>query len=220
MRINKFVALATGMSRRAADSAIASGEVNIDGRAPQSGEQVADTSIVSYQGKRLELPKQLVTILFNKPIHYVCSRNGQGSKTVYELLPDNLQGLKTVGRLDKESSGLLLLTNDGDLAQQLTHPRYAKVKKYEVRLDKPLAPLHQQMISELGIQLEDGISKLFLERLRDEDARSWLVIMSEGRNRQIRRTFAALGYTTTRLHRTQFGSYRLGDLAPGKYQVI
>jgi 23S rRNA pseudouridine2605 synthase len=97
----------------------------------------------------------------------------------------------------------------------MTHPKFQKRKVYEVELDSELAPLHQQMISDHGIALEDGVSQLSLERLSETDRRRWRVIMSEGRNRQIRRTFAALGYTVTALHRTQFGPYDIGDLAPG-----
>jgi 23S rRNA pseudouridine2605 synthase len=158
--------------------------------------------------------------MLNKPVGYVCSRNGQGSKTVYDLLPPEYQQLKTVGRLDKDSSGLLLLTNDGQLAQELTHPSQQKRKVYEVTLDKPLQPLHRQMISDHGVSLEDGPSKLELERQHDGDDTKWIVTMHEGRNRQIRRTFAALGYEVIQLHRTKFGNYQLGTLQKGKLKAL
>jgi 23S rRNA pseudouridine2605 synthase len=112
------------------------------------------------------------------------------------------------------------LTNDGDLANQLTHPSYKKVKIYEVALDEPLQPLHRQMISDNGIKLDDGPSKLQIERLMEDNDRRWKITMSEGRNRQIRRTFEALGYTVKTLHRVQFGDYRLNNLPPGKVRVI
>ena len=127
--------------------------------------------------------------------------------------------LKPVGRLDKDSSGLLLLTNDGDFAYRMTHPKFAKTKQYRVRLDRDLEPLHQQMISDFGIELDDGRSQLILARL-DDNRREWHITMSEGRNRQIRRTFAALGYTVTRLHRTDFGNYTLNGMQQGKWQEI
>lgn len=220
MRINKFVALATGMSRRAADAVIAEGRVAIDGQPAQPASQVADGQQVTLDGKSLAATTRLQTILLNKPVGYVVSRDGQGSKTIYDLLPPELHNLKPIGRLDKDSSGLLLLTNDGQLAQQLTHPSYQKLKVYEVTLNKSLQPLHRQMISDFGLQLEDGPSKLGLERLQDGDETAWRVTMHEGRNRQIRRTFEALGYTVAALHRTHFGNVSLLDLPSGGYRDI
>ena len=101
----------------------------------------------------------------------------------------------------------------------MTHPKFYKTKVYEISLDKPLAPLHQQMINDYGVHLEDGPSKLQLQK-RDDTATQWQVTMHEGRNRQIRRTFASLGYTVVALHRTQFGTYSLNDLVPGKTTII
>lgn len=158
--------------------------------------------------------------MFNKPPGYVVGRDGQGSETIYDLLPPEYQQLNPIGRLDKYSSGLLLLSNDGQLAQELTHPSKQKIKVYEILLDKPLQALHRQMISDHGITLEDGVSKLLLERQKEGDDIAWIVTMHEGRNRQIRRTFESLGYRVTHLHRTQFGDYFLGDLAKGKTAVL
>jgi len=219
MRINKFLALATGMSRRAADRAIAEGKVTINGRPAVLGQEVSAQDAVRYGD--VVLDSTLVahvtptTILLHKPTGYIVSRNGQGSRTIYDLLPPEYHQLKPVGRLDKDSSGLLLLTNDGQLAHELTHPSRQKAKIYEVTLGRPLQPLHHQIISDHGLQLEDGPSRLQLERLHDGDDTAWRVTMHEGRNRQIRRTFAAVGYTVIRLHRTDFGSYHLGTLQPG-----
>lgn len=219
MRINKFVALASGISRRAADGAIAEGRVLVDGRPPQTGQDITDQK-VTLDGKVLRAITPLQTIVLNKPAGYVVSRDGQGNRTVYDLLPSSLHHLKPVGRLDKDSSGLLLLTNDGNLAHELTHPRYVKQKIYEITLDKSLAPLHRQMISDHGIQLDDGPSKLLLERIADGDDLRWRVTMAEGRNRQIRRTFAALGYEVVKLHRVQFGTHEIFGLKPGNWQKI
>ncbi len=209
MRINKYIASSTGLSRRVADKAVEQGNVTVNGVPATPGQEVNAGDVVSVSGKTLTPPTQTQTIMLNKPVGYVVSRDGQGSKTVYDLLPPELHHLKPIGRLDKDSSGLLLLTNDGQLAQELTHPRYQKTKIYEVQLSTPLAPLHRQMISDHGLQLTDGPSKLQLERISDGDDQNWRVRMSEGRNRQIRRTFAALGYNITKLHRTQFGRYLL-----------
>lgn len=218
MRLNKYVALATGMSRRAADSAIEEGRVLVNDQNPDIGYDVSNSDTVTLDSRAITPPVKTTTILLNKPRGYVCSRDGQGSKTIYDLLPLELHTLKPVGRLDKDSSGLLLLTNDGNLAHELTHPSRQKIKIYEVELDKPLEPLHQQMINDYGLQLEDGLSRLNLEKLNDPT--KFRVTMSEGRNRQIRRTFGTVGYSVIRLHRTHFGTSVLANLPSGKWKQL
>ncbi len=221
MRLNKFVAQASGLSRRAADSAIEQGRVTVNGAGATTGQNADSQDVVKLDGRVLQPPAQIVTIVvLNKPVGYVVSRDGQGNKTIYDLLPPEFRQLKPVGRLDKNSSGLLLLTNDGQLAYKLTHPKYQKTKIYEVALNKPLAPLHRQMINDHGIRLDDGLSQLTLERLTEGDDRRWRVQMHEGRNRQIRRTFAALGYDVQKLHRTHFGAYMLNKLQTGEHQQL
>lgn len=224
MHINKFLARAADISRRAADTAVAEGRVLVNGQPASTGQTIKAGDTVTYNDSDYRATDfdatSTVTIMLHKPVGYVVSRNGQGSRTVYDLLPAQYQSLQPVGRLDKDSSGLLLLTNDGELANQLTHPRYRKTKIYEVTLDAALAPLHRQMISEHGLQLEDGLSRLQLDRLAEGDDRRWMITMHEGRNRQIRRTFAALGYDVIRLHRIQFGNYLLGELAAGSIQAV
>ncbi|MDL2342371.1 MAG: pseudouridine synthase [Patescibacteria group bacterium] len=214
MRINKYIAQSTGISRRMADKAVAAGRVTINNQPAEAGSAATSSDTVCLDGRVLTPVSETITILFHKPTGCVVSREGQGSLTVYDLLPDEYRLLKPIGRLDKNSSGLLLFTNDGQLANELTHPRYAKTKIYEVTLGKPLAPLHRQMINDHGINLEDGNSQLNLERLVDGDDTQWRITMQEGRNRQIRRTFAALNYHVAQLHRTNFGSYSLGELSP------
>jgi len=220
MRLNKFLAQGTTLSRRKADEAIAAGRVSMNGKPAGQGMDVSPTDVVQLDGITVEAASEVLTIMLHKPRGYVVSRYGQGSEIIYDLLPPEYQLLNPVGRLDKDSSGLLLLTNDGQLAQGLTHPSKQKIKLYEVELDKPLQPLHRQMISDQGLQLEDGVSKLQLERQRDGDDRAWAITMHEGRNRQIRRTFAALGYGVRTLHRTQFGPYTLGSLQVGKTKPL
>jgi 23S rRNA pseudouridine2605 synthase len=214
MRINKYLALSTGLSRRAADEVIAQSRVLVNNLSPQSGQQIQPDDVVLLDGKPVA-PLTTQTIILNKPAGYVVSRNGQGSKTIYDLLPQELHSLKPVGRLDKDSSGLLILTNDGDLANQLTHPRYEKEKHYLVELHQALQPAHKQAI-ERGVRLEDGISALRLLG----SGKKWEVTMSEGRNRQIRRTFAVQGYFVKTLHRVTFGNYKLGDMSPGAFTKI
>lgn len=143
MRINRYIALATGMSRRAADQAIVENRVRLNGSTPQPGTDVSDDDVVTLDGNRLVLPEVFHTIALNKPVGYVVSRDGQGSKTVYDLLPETFHSLKPIGRLDKDSSGLLLLTDNGALAQELTHPSHEKKKVYIVQLDKVLARRQQ-----------------------------------------------------------------------------
>ena len=220
MRINKYLAQSTGISRRMADKAVAAGRVTINDQPAEAGSAAGENDIVQLDGRLIAPAVETVTVMFHKPVGCVVSRDGQGSLTIYDLLLDEYRLLKPIGRLDKNSSGLLLLTNDGQLANELTHPRYAKTKIYEVSLGKPLAPLHRQMINDHGINLEDGNSQLNLERLLDGDDTRWRVTMQEGRNRQIRRTFASLNYHVAALHRTNFGSYTLGDLKPRQTRVI
>ena len=197
---------------------IEKGKITIDGQPARLGQQISDANKISYNGKLLELQSKQLIIL-HKPIGYLCSRASQGGvPTIYKLLPKNLHHLKPVGRLDKDSSGLILMTNDGDFAHSMTHPSFYKIKRYLVTIDQPLQPLHRQMINDFGVQLPDGRSQLTLERQHEGDDYRWIVEMSEGRNRQIRRTFDALGYTVKKLHRTNFGNYSLGDLKRGEWR--
>lgn len=221
VRINKFLAERLGLSRRESDQYITDGRVVIDGGVARLGQEVSSDSEISVDGQPVPHRVSYRYLALHKPAGYVCSRKDQGdSPTVYALLPDDLHHLKLVGRLDRDSSGLILLTNDGDFAHRMTHPRYHKIKRYRVSLDQPLQPLHRQMIADFGVMLEDGKSQLGLERINEGDDTAWHVVMSEGRNRQIRRTFSALGYTVTALHRTHFGDYALGDIAPGEYIFV
>lgn len=216
LRLNKFLAESLGMSRREADDLIAAGKVLTNQKPAVLGARIDKNDKVCYNGKIIPFTVGYLYVALNKPAGYVCSRKRQGeTPTIFELLPEKYQQLKTVGRLDKDSSGLILLTNDGDFAFRMTHPRFVKTKVYEVELDRSLEPLHQQMIADFGIELADGRSQLGLARL-NEQRTAWQVTMTEGRNRQIRRTFGALGYTVVKLHRTAFGPYRLADLAPGQ----
>lgn len=216
VRLNKVLAESLGISRREADDLIVAGKVEVDGVSAVLGQRIDNSSDVCYNGSKVSFLTAHTYIAMNKPTGYVCSRKRQGDvPTIYELLPEKYRELKTVGRLDKDSSGLILLTNDGDFAFQMTHPKYVKTKVYEVRLDRALEPLHQQMIADFGVDLPDGKSRLGLERMDDERER-WKVTMSEGRNRQIRRTFGALGYTVVELKRVQFGKYELSGLPEGE----
>lgn len=221
-RLNKFLALQLGISRREADILIDTGTVTINDAPVNLGARVTAGDHVAVAGKPIASEATAhIYLALHKPVGYVCSRRAQGdSPTIYDLIPHKYHALKPVGRLDRNSSGILLLTNDGDFAYKMTHPKFAKTKVYEVTLDRDLEPLHQQMISDFGVTLEDGRSQLTLARLHDDSRRDWQVTMSEGRNRQIRRTFSSLGYTVEALHRVQFGAYSLGDMKQGEVRVV
>ena len=221
LRLNKHLALQKGISRREADNLIADGKVTINGVVATLGARFKKGDAIVASGDTLPDDTAYEYIALHKPTGYVCSRRQQGDNpTIYELLPPMYQHLKPVGRLDRDSSGIILLSNDGNFAFTMTHPKFAKTKIYNVRLDHDLAPLHQQMISDHGVQLEDGTSTLQLERMNDTDRQDWIVTMHEGRNRQIRRTFGSLGYSVIKLHRTNFGNYALGDIKPGDYRSV
>jgi 23S rRNA pseudouridine2605 synthase len=222
LRLNKYIASALAIGRRQVDVLIEKGRVLVNGESPALGARVKPGDIITVDGKPVKpLETTFMYLALNKPVGYVCSRRQQGdTPTIYALLPEKYHHLKPVGRLDKDSSGLLLLTNDGDFAHRMTHPSFVKVKRYEVTLDHALEPLHHQMINDHGINLPDGVSKLQLERINDGDNTHWFVTMHEGRNRQIRRTFEALGYHVVELHRFVFGPYNLDNLKPGQFNEI
>lgn len=216
MRINKYIAMRSNLSRRGADEAIAQNRVQINGVPANSGQQVIEGDTVTLDGKKLATP-EFLTIIFNKPVGYICSRDGQGGKTIYDLLPAKYHNLNSVGRLDKNSSGLLLLTNNGKLHQELTHPKYKKEKIYLIELDKALLQTDFKNITERGVKLDDGLSKF---KLKHQKTKNYEVTLYEGRNRQIRRTFEVLGYKVIKLHRTQFGPYSLGSTRWGELRHI
>ena len=215
MRINRFVASASGLSRRAADSAVTAGRVKIGDRTATLGEDVTTTDRITLDGASLRLPTQK-TVMLHKPVGYVTSRRQQGATpTIYALLPEELASLKPVGRLDRDTSGLLLLTNNGKLAQQLQHPSSGKVKRYQVWLDRPLTPGDLAKVR-AGITLPDGISHMDIT----SDGDHYVVELEEGRNRQIRRSFGALGCRVIKLHRTNFGPFKLGSLPAGEWREL
>lgn len=207
MRINQYLAQAMGVSRREGDDLVAAGVVRVNGSVASLGAQVESDDKVEVRGNLVE-PQPYTYILLNKPRGFVCSRAEQGNTpTIYKLLPNELHHLKPVGRLDKETSGLLLMTNDGPLANTLTHPSYEKVKIYMAGLDRELSENDLDSLNK-GVQLDDGPSKLDVER----QGSLYKIVMHEGRNRQIRRTFRHLGYEVVTLERIAFAGLTLDDL--------
>lgn len=215
MRINRFVARASGLSRRAADTAVADGRVMIGKRVAVLGDAVGDGDVVTLDGGVLQIPTNR-TIMLHKPAGSVTSRRQQGATpTIYAFLPEELHDLKPVGRLDRDTSGLLLLTNDGELAQELQHPSSGKTKRYLVWLDRPLTDRDMKKIAS-GITLGDGPSYMEVQ----PESGHYSVTLQEGRNRQIRRSFGALKRRVTKLHRTDFGPYALEGLQAGKWREL
>lgn len=214
MRLNRLVASRSTLSRRQADQAISDGRVAVNDQLALIGQEVTAADNITLDGKLLGEVKHQY-LLLNKPPGVVCSRVGQGSQTIYSLLPQEYSHLQPVGRLDKDSRGLLLLTNDGELANQLTHPRFAKVKTYQVTLNKELADHHADQLHK-GVQLDDGLSRLKV----GGSGKRIQVQIAEGRNRQIRRTFQFLGYRVVNLQRTSFGKLSLGGLAEGAWRLV
>lgn len=221
LRLNKHLALQLGISRREADELIEREQVTVNGKPATLGARFIAGDTITVKGSPIMSDTAYQYVMLHKPVGYVCSRRDQGDNpTIYALLPPKYHALKPVGRLDKDTSGLILLSNDGDFTFRMTHPKFVKTKIYHVKLSHDLAPLHQQMISDYGVQLEDGTSKLQLHRLNDDGRKEWEITMHEGRNRQIRRTFGSLGYDIVTLHRIKIGNYSLDDMKPGEYKTV
>ena len=210
MRLNKFIALYTGISRRKADELIEQGEVRVNRTSAHVGMKVTENDSVIVAGSRVKPYKRAtLTVLLNKPIGYVCSTDGQGSPSVYDLLQKRMMSLNIAGRLDKDSSGLVVLTNDGQLLQELTHPSYNKIKKYIVTLDQPLSTDEITLLQK-GVDIGDERpSKMVVKKLPKDRLE---VALQEGRNRQIRRSFEAIGYEVTSLHRIQLAEYTVRNI--------
>lgn len=223
MRLNRYIATYAGHSRRKADELIENGEVSVNRKLAHVGMEVSQDDIVIISGKRLiPVKRPDMTIELHKPVGYVCSKDGQGSPTVYDLLPNGMHHLKVAGRLDKDTSGLVILTSDGKLLQELTHPSFNKLKKYIVLLNKSLQKNDIKHLS-IGVDIGDSrLSKLKVQALESPRGQfaKYEVVIGEGRNRQIRRTFEALGYHIVGLHRTDLGPYQLGRIKPGAFTEV
>jgi 23S rRNA pseudouridine2605 synthase len=218
MRLNRYLALCGLGSRRACEEIILAGGVRVNGRAVRElAVTVRPEDTVVARG-RVVRPAAARFVLLHKPAGVLSSRASQGGKrTVYDLLPSDAATLPHVGRLDAESEGLLLLTNDGLLAQALTHPSRHVEKEYEVILDRTF---DAEFIPKLlkGIYLEEGRAKAAAVRV--EGGNKLRVVLTQGINRQIRRMFAALGYKVKRLTRTRLGPLRLGRLPHGGWREL
>jgi 23S rRNA pseudouridine2605 synthase len=218
MRLNRYLAAAGVGSRRKCDELIAAGRVTINGQVctnfsaqPEAGDHV------KVDGKLVHAEQPLYLML-HKPAGFVSTKSDPHARdTIFDLLPAKFSRLSHVGRLDAQTEGLLLLTNDGALAQRLTHPRYKIDKEYEVILDRPWDPALAPNLSR-GIFLDGQRARI--ERLHSITSTRLRVVLRQGINRQIRRMFEAVGFKVKRLVRVRIGNLRLGDLPRGHWRAL
>jgi len=219
-RLQKVLAAAGLGSRRACEEMIREGRVTVDGQTATLGMSVdPETQHIRLDGARLKPAESPVYIAVYKPVGVLSSTVSQGGKpTILEMVGVSKRAFP-VGRLDVDSEGLVLLTNDGELTQALTHPRYGKEKEYRVMLDTPPTP-EQLTCWRDGIWLPDG-TRALAASVRLEGSGAWLrVVMRQGRKRQIRETARVLGLNVRRLIRIRIGSLRLGGLKPGEWRTL
>ena len=227
MRINKLISLCGIASRRAADTLIEEGRVLVNGEVIKDlGHQVdenADNVVVD--GKPAKLPRKTTTIMFHKPAGCVCTKTDpQGRRTVYDYLPPAYQSLKYVGRLDLQSRGLLLFTDDGELLHRLTHPSYEIPRSYYVWTTRPLSETAAQKLVN-GVDIRDPEDPdaqeeiAFATDVYLENGFAELVLI-EGKNREIRRMMRAIGYEIRDLKRVSYCKLQLGDLPAGEFREL
>ncbi len=221
--MQKILASGGISSRREAEEYIVTGRVEVDGQVvTELGTRVFPfKQEVCVDGQKLKIHRPLYYAV-NKPSGFVCTnRDPQGRPRVLDLIPDSQQRLFTVGRLDRTSEGLLLVTNDGDLAQRLTHPRYGVEKVYRVQVAGELTRDELAQLTQ-GVHLAEGFAQAKSARIRNKQGEStWLeVTLSEGKNREIRRLLAKIGHKVLHLRRIAVGPLRLGDLALGEIRQL
>lgn len=221
-RVQKVLAAAGIGSRRSCEELIAAGRVTVDGRVVQLGAK-ADPArqIITVDGERVHTNQNLVYLLLNKPVDVVTTASDpQGRRTVMDLVPPNPR-VYPVGRLDRDTEGLLILTNDGELANRLTHPRYEIEKTYVAQVR---GPVKRQAVRTLldGVELDDGPARARSVRVLGtaEDRTLVEIVLAEGRKREVRRMLAAAGIPLERLARVKVGPLGLGEIGPGKVRPL
>ena len=222
-RLQKFIARAGVASRRRAEALIVSGRVRVNGRtATVLGTRVhPEVDEVVVDGVRVQ-PGPARWVMLNKPAGFLTTRHDdRGRDTVYDLLPESLRGLVHVGRLDQATEGLLLFTNDGEVAHLLAHPRYGVEREYRARVGgTPSAAVLRRLVS--GVKLEDGVARARRARVlaRDPPCAVLELVLTEGRKREVRRMCLAVGHPVRRLERVRFGPIRLRGLARGEWREL
>lgn len=223
IRLNKYIADAGVCSRREADKLIADGEITVNGKVETNmGTRVTREDVIKYKGAVLKREK-FVYILINKPKDYITTMSDdKDRKTVLDLIEGACkERVYPVGRLDRNTTGLLLMTNDGELTKRLTHPSHHVTKIYVAELDKPVSQDHLDQLMK-GFELEDGFTK-FDSAEYDPKTRSKNIILVKihsGKNRIVRRSFEHLGYDVKKLDRIQFGTLKKGALTRGKWRLL
>lgn len=220
IRLNKrLVQMRLAPSRRMADELITSGNVKINGQVTyQLGQKVYQQDHIQV-GPKIGSPKTDIYIAFNKPVGYLSSHRSQGqSPNIFSLMPKTFSSLKIAGRLDKDSSGLLLLSSDGDFVERITHPSVQKPKIYLLKIDHAFDGNDKAKLLR-GVALEDGISRI--DHLRMITPTRLRVTIHTGRKRQLRRMFKHLDYTILELERVQIGvGLTLVGIKPGQYRFL
>lgn len=223
MRLNKFLAHAGVASRRKCDEYIKAGLIKVNGKTVKRLGIVIDeeNDTVSFKGKEVEINKQHIYVLLNKPQGYVTTASDEFNRdTVMDLIATP-ERIYPVGRLDYETTGLLLLTNDGELTNQLLHPNFKVRKVYRIFLDKVIRPIDLHKLQK-GVILEDKMTlPCKITELRRIDNRSYLEMeLNEGRNRQIRKMFAMYNYNVEELERISFANLTLSGLKSGEWRYL
>ncbi|CCX41959.1 pseudouridine synthase [Clostridium sp. CAG:1024] len=223
-RLQKFMAEAGVASRRACEELIRQGRVTVNGETASLGRSVEpEQDRVELDGKPVQKEQRRTVILLYKPRGVVStSSDPEGRRTVQDYFREIPERLYNVGRLDLNSEGLLLMTNDGALANRLTHPKYGVEKTYYAVCDGRLTASEAARLTN-GIELEDGMTapaRVDAVRTTQRGDTSFLITIHEGRNRQIRRMLEAVGHRTLRLKRERFGPLSLGTLAPGEWRKL
>ncbi len=224
MRINKFLSLCGVASRRAADEIVREGRVQVNGEVlSEPGRDVDESDDVRVDGKRVSPPKRHRIVLFHKPAGCVCSASDpQDRATVYDYLPSEYRSMKYIGRLDLQSRGLLLFTDDGDLIYRLTHPRFEVPRSYYVWTTRPLSrSAADRLIAgvEIGENDRGEIEKGHAEEIF-LDQGFFEMVLCEGKNREIRRMLEAVGYTIRDLKRVSYAGITLGNMRPGEFREL
>ena len=215
-RLNKFIADSGYCSRREADRLIEEGRVQVDGRTGSLGDRVLDGMTVIVDGHRLSERGERVYIILNKPRGIVCTADPREPMNVVDYIAYPIR-IFPVGRLDKDSEGLLLLTSDGEIVNRLLRAAGGHEKEYEVEVDHPLTREFMDHMMR-GVPILDTVTLPC--RLRRTGNRSFNLILVQGLNRQIRRMCEALGYTVTKLRRIRINNIRIGDLQPGQWREL
>ena len=217
-RLNKYLASCAVGSRRACDELIKAGRVEVNGSpCVNMGTRIGPGDHVKVDGKRVA-PRETMIVAFHKPRGFVCTREDElGRDTIYSMLPASLHSLHHVGRLDMDSEGLLILTNDGDLSQQLMHPSKSIEKEYLVTSNQAFENSHLDQFLAGVFTTEGKLKAKSIERL---SPRRLSVVLDHGAKRQIRVMFETLGYQVTKLMRVRIGGLWLGDLEPGRWAIL